>query len=224
MTTQANGAKPANNFDALLEELDVLQKAQDCGDGGKGPKKIKKAAADGAAQGGDGDEGDGDEGGDETDVDDSFGKAFEVTLADGTKQEAFDGTQMLKALHTENQTLRGLVTTQGADLTKALEFTSGLFGLVKSQGEMIKALQADVTKVGNTGTGRRGILTVLEKQNMGAGAGDGKPAKPARGDVMAKALSLQKEGHIGAVDVARIEANFDKHGTIPTDYQGLYNR
>lgn len=214
-----------NNFDELLAELDVLQKAQDCGDDKKGPRKIKKAAADGAAQGGDGNEEDDVSGNDdETDVDDSFGKAFEVTLADGTKQEAFDGTAMLKAMHTENKTLHALVATQGEDLTKALEFTSGLFGLVKSQGEMIKALQADLTKVGNTGTGRRGILTVLEKQNMGAGAGGDKPAKPARSDVMAKALSLQKEGHIDAVGVARIEANFDKHGTVPGEFQGLFNR
>lgn len=212
-----------NNFDELLAELDVLQKAEGASDDGKGPKKIKKAAADGAAQSDEGGEGTGADNTDETDVDDSFGKAFEVTLADGTKQEAFDGTEMLKALHAENKALNVMVATQGQDLTKALNFASGLFTQVKNQNEMIKALQADVAKLGNAGTGRRGILTVLEKQNMGAGGGD-KPAKPSRDEIMSKALSLQKDGHIGAVDVARIEANYNKFGTIPSDYQGLYNR
>lgn len=205
-----------NNFDELLTELDVLAKAQSCDDKG-GAAKIKKAAEDGAAAGGDAGEGGEGEGGE----DDQFGKAFEVTLEDGTKTQAFDGTAMLKALHDENAALHATVTDQGEQLQKALEFGAGLLGQLKVQGELIKSLQADVVKLGNSGTGRRAMVNMHEKPAT-TGAQQQQPTKPARGDVMAKALSLLSAGSITGSDVARIEANFDRFGTIPADYQALF--
>lgn len=221
MTTQATGGEATNDFSALLDELDTMSKAMTA-DGDKGDKKIKKAAKDGAAAG------DGEvEGEDEDEVEgegegdgEAFGKAFEVTLRDGTKVQAFDGTEMMKALHSENVALKGAndalngsVTQLGAGLTQAV-------ALIKGQGEMIKSLQETVGKLGGQGTGRRAIVNVHEKTAVGGGAGGDN--KPTARDVMQKAQTLFSEGKMSGGDYARIEAHQGRGVICPPDIAARY--
>jgi hypothetical protein len=121
------------DFAALLDDLETLQKASAPSkeDEGKGDdKKIAAAAADC------------DKDGDKDDKGEEFGKAFKVTLADGTEAEAFDGTAMLKALHTEHTKLAEVVEAQRADMQKAMEI---LVAVAKDQRKTI-ADQADLLK------------------------------------------------------------------------------
>ena len=163
-----------NEFEALLAELAPLAKAMDAPE--EGDAKVKAAAAeagatmpsadtDAGAAGGEG-AGAGEEDGDE----ELLGKSFSVTLADGSVQEAFDGTLALKALSTRMAELRthgeGLaaeLTATAGDLAKALQVSAGLMGVVKQQGELIKSMRADITAIGSTGRGRQATVTLVDK-------------------------------------------------------------
>lgn len=201
-----------NDFAELLADLETLQKASgaDCDDkdktggddsdkDGAGDKKIDAAAKDGEKQ---------------SDADkETFGKAFEVTLADGSKAEAFDGTAMLKALHTEHEVLQAAFEDRQGDILKAFDIAVGtirtLQTQVAQQDTLIKALTTKVNAVSSTGVGRRTMLTIAEKLAPSAGInGDGGRASgPSADDVMAKAKFLVREGKFDAGQLPRLEAH-----------------
>lgn len=81
-------------------------------------------------------------------------KSFEVTLADGTKLVAQDGTEMVKALGER------IDATEG-EMAKALGAT---VALVKQQGVLIKSLTEQVKKLGGEGRGRKAVLTLSERK------------------------------------------------------------
>ena len=95
-----------NDFTALLDELASLQagtedmaKAMKTDDA-EDDKKIAAAAdtdGDGKAEGAG--EGDGEGGGKDGDDSEYFGKSMSITLPDGTKAEAYDGTEAIHGLH-----------------------------------------------------------------------------------------------------------------------------
>lgn len=193
-----------SKFDELLGELETLAKAQPAEDG---DEKIVAAAAEGGGQGvgePDGDEdgegagdGDGDEG-------KTMSKSFEVTLPDGSKVQAQDGTALVKALQDR---IEGTETV----MAKALE---AAVGLIKSQGEQIAALSSKVKALSSEGKGRKAVLTVVEKPSatLAKSTAD-EGMKPE--EFMAKALDAQKLGRITGIEVATAEAYLNRGQPVP---------
>lgn len=144
-----------SQYQKLLEELSGMTMAKALpADDGNGDQKIQ-AAAEG---GGDGDanvkkdgEGEGDQ---------PMAKSFEVTLADGTKVEAEDGTALVKSLVAR-------IDTNESDTAKVMEVTVGLLksanAAIAEQGTLIKSLQDKVAALSNEGKGRKTILSVIDK-------------------------------------------------------------
>jgi len=86
-----------------------------------------------------------------------LGKSFSFKGEDGAEHEAIDATDLVKSLMERQESSDGV-------LAKALEtFT----GVVQKQGEMIKSLSAKVSELSSQGRGRKTMLTVSEKPNVG---------------------------------------------------------
>lgn len=207
------------SFQALMDELDLMAKAQN--DAADGDDKIKAAAADGgdpaaadtaagAAAADDGDPadaaaaapaGDGDGDGDEP-----MGKSFSFKLEDGTEVEAVDGTDLVKALMAR-------VETNENNMTKAL--TSAV-GLIKSQGDLIKSLQEQVGKLSTEGRGRKAVVSVAERPTV-LKKSDAEEPGITPTEFLAKCLQAQAAGKITGNDVARAEAYLNRGQQVPTD-------
>lgn len=172
-------------------------------------------AADGAAAAGDGTAAEGEGEGEGEGEDPTLGKSFGVTLADGSQVEAYDGTELVKSLLADMDVRK----EETGALHKALEVTlgvlSGMRETVANQAVLIKSLQADVAKLGATGTGRRSVVTVLDKPTGATAAA--KPAGIAYPDVMSKALALQSEGKMTGLDVSRLVSHANHGLGIPED-------
>jgi hypothetical protein len=205
---------PASEFAALLDDLSAFQKsltADDTLDGaGDGDTKIADAAADGADEGGDTPPA--------SDGDDStMGKALKVTLADGSEVDAWDGTEMVKALQAETQTLHGIITGLRTDAlagqTALIDAVKQQGTMIKSQDAMIKSLQADITKLSGAGTGRRSMVSMHEKPV----ATPVVPVAPTQSDLMSKAHALQAQGKLTGAEVCLAD-NYLRHGhQLPDD-------
>lgn len=217
-----------NEFAQLIADMETLQKASP--GGGAADPDDKKNAGDGSG----GDEGAGDDkkiaaaaddGKDKSDAEkETFGKAIEVTLADGSKAEAFDGTAMLKALHTEHEELRAGVDAGHGEILKAfgmaVDSIRTLQTKVGDQETIIKALQTKVDTLGNAGVGRRTLLTIAEKLSPSAGVGGGAAAAaagPTPNEVMAKAQFMVREGKLDAGQLPRLEAHQLRGMIAPPD-------
>ena len=221
-----------SEFAKLLGDLEEFQKArpapeddEDDKKGAKGDKegkaddkKIEAAAKDGEK------EGDCDKDGE------PFGKAFKIKLEDGTETEAFDGTAMLKALHTENEVLRATITDQNNDLMKAMEIVVGELGKLRAadaaRETVLKALQTRFDALTTAGTGRRTMLTIAEKltpmqgtPSAGATQHDDKPTAP---QVMMKAQFMAREGKLPIGQTVRIEAYQGRGMLAPPDLLARY--
>lgn len=205
-----------SDFAALLADLETLQKAsgavcaddkKDIGGDGDGDdkaddKKIAAAARDGEKHS-------------DAEEKETFGKAFRVKLEDGTETEAFDGTQMLKALHAEHEGLRTVVESHEEDILKAFDLAIGtirdLQTKVTEQDVLIKAMKTKVDTFGAAGVGRRTMLTIAEKLAPSAGiTGGSEPARaagPTASDVMAKAKFMAREGKLDPGQLPRLEAH-----------------
>lgn len=196
-----------SEFDKLLGELETLAKAQPAGNGddkivaaaaaagqGEGEEMSdeERAAAEAAAAGG--------EGGD-------MAKSFEVTLADGTKVQAQDGTALVKALQDRVEATEGV-------LAKALETA---VDMLKSQGARLAAAEAVIAKMSSEGKGRKAVLTVVEKPSATSMAKSQAEEGMKPEEFMAKALDAQKLGRITGMDVAVAEANLNRGQEVPAD-------
>lgn len=230
-TAAGSPAEAEGGFDALLADLDLLAKAMpaagednDGADGEDDDAKIQAAAEDGAAQG-DGADGkaegseDGAKGDDEEEGT-PFGKSFEVTLADGRKERALDGTAMLKALHDENLALRA----QGSQLTRGV---SSLGELVKSlvvqrteDRKLLKSMSAQLARLGDQGRGRKALLHVNEKPSPAAPAAPEAP--PAKETIMAKAQSLRESGALTGAQVIQVFSYTERGLGVPDELQHLF--
>jgi hypothetical protein len=223
-----------SEFAKLLGDLEEFQKAakpacdepdgDDKGkskakaDGKADDKKIEAAAADGEK------EGDQDKDGE------PFGKAFKIKLEDGTETEAFDGTAMLKALHTENEVLRATINDQNQDLMKAMEIVVGELGKLRAadaeRGTLMKALQTRFDALTTAGTGRRTMLTIAEKLTPMQGTPSAGAAhvddKPTPGQVMMKAQFMAREGKLPIGQTVRIEAYQGRGILAPPDLLARY--
>jgi hypothetical protein len=205
----------ANPFDALIADLnalkdegEVMQKSYAPNDDKADDQNIANAADD-KANGDLDDDGTNDKTGKpviKKEGDEAMGKSFDLTLDDGTKVEAFDATELLKALGARQD---GVETA----LTKALEIT---VGTIKTQGDMIKSLQADVTRLANAGRGRKTAVTLVDKVDP-ATLAKSEPTGMGPAEFMAKALTLQEQGKLSGLDVARAESYLNRGIEIPAD-------
>lgn len=216
-----------NDFDALLAELSPLAKAMK--PDAEGDAKIVAAAEeagadvpepeadedDGKPGASDGEASDADE-----DEDAPLGKSFAVTMPDGSVQEAYDGTEMFKALRAEMDAalLRAddhaaALEAAQAELTKSLTVSVTMLGVVRGQGALIKSLEARVATLSGQGAGRKASLTLHEKQSGTPTAPDA-PDGPA---ILAKAMTAYAAGTFASSDIARIEAHQARGLPVPAD-------
>jgi len=206
-----------DNFEALLGELDLLKSMPAAGEGDGEGEGEGGAAGEGEGEGAAG-EGDGEGAAMEGEA---FGKSFKVRLDDGTEQEAYDGTEILKAMSVR----LGALTGDRDNLMKALGATTHALKSQRTelleQRKLIKSLQDQVGKFGAQGTGRRSVLTVLEKPSTTV-AENKTPSVIGRQEFMNKALTLQTKGILEARDVARCEANLNQFGKLPDDLKSLF--
>lgn len=195
------------SFDALVADLEALQKAQTLGAAGD-DQRIAAAADepddDDAKAGKKG------ESEDDEDEEEMMGKSFAMTLEDGTVIEAVDGSALVKALQDENRALSGKFAEQEEALAKTLTV---VVETIKGQADLIKSLQETVSKLSGEGRGRKAVLTVVEKSNAGQPA----PKKTAmtRGEFMAKAESAFNAGRISGRDLSIAEGRLNEGAEVP---------
>ena len=136
-----------------------------------------KAAADGDAD--DDGEPDNDDALDDYDVDDepdgdaSFGKSFQVTLADGRVIEAFDGQSAIGAMQEEIGALRDETRQALGQIAEALQQSTQLIKSLRSDNAELKTR---MSAIGASGRGRKSLLTMHDKPS----GGDPAPAAEAR--------------------------------------------
>jgi hypothetical protein len=195
----------------LGSEQETMNKALPAGDGAD-DENIQAAAEDGGDMDGAGaEDGAGEDTGD--DGDDTLGKSLgTVTLADGTKADAIDGTELVKSLMSQVDELKSSSTAREGQMTKALE---GAVGLLKTQQTMLKSLQEQVTKLGGVGRGRKAVLTISEKIPAGSAMNKSEAPGMSGQEFMAKALDAQKAGRIQGVEVATIEGYLNRGMPVP---------
>jgi hypothetical protein len=137
------------SYEALLEELDALQKALPAAAGpadDDDDEDDEKDRADPDAADANDD--------DEDDDDQPMAKSFRFELDSGEAVEAIDATDILKSLQADLTSLR---TAREQDSTTVEQGLVGLLQVVKHQGAMLKSLQSQIQKLGNSGSGRKSV-------------------------------------------------------------------
>jgi hypothetical protein len=201
----------STQFDALVGDLDLLHKALEKGDEEE-DEKIEAAKKGGAESYEEGEEHE------EEDVNKDvksgkasgkkkpLAKSLTVTLEDGTKIEAEDGTELVKALTENLGALTNRFDSSESVMVKALGQT---VSLLKAQSALITGLQAQVKAMAGEGRGRKAVVSLVEKPAGGtlAKGGDGGISPD---DFMAKAESQWKAGKISGQEIAFIESAFNR--------------
>lgn len=219
------------DFDALLAELEPMHKAISAPEGDKKVQAAADEAGTEMAPGENEDENENeneDPGEQEAETGGTLGKSFQVTLPDGSVHEAYDGTELLKSFAdrlavTEAGVIERateLDVTRG-ELEKSLDVASKLLGVVKQQGDLIKSLQQDVARIGAQGAGRKAVVSVSEKQ---VGNAASQAPQNGNGSVMAKAMSLQKQGVLNSRDIAMLEVGFGRGMPVPAHIQAAIDQ
>ena len=220
-----------SNFDALLAELqgevDTMAKAlppidgddedeDDQADTGVADKKIARAAGEEP----DGDESDPEGGDGDGDEPKMMGKSMQAVRAivNGEEVDAVDGTELVKSLMGQVETLGKQASGAEARMAKALEQT---LSVVKSQGTLIKALTEQVASLRNAGRGRKATVTLAEPPTMAKSMQQAPQSTP--GELMTKALSAQSAGRITSLQVARVESYLNSGIALPADLAAAIN-
>jgi hypothetical protein len=198
-----------SQFDGLLEEIETMAKAMPAGDAStdEGDKKIAAAAADSGVEAPAETSGEGDaEMDDENDGEGApMAKSFSLTLEDGSKVDAVDGTELVKSM----------MTRMEANESVLLKALTGAMGLIKTQGDMLKALGGKVDSLAKSGVGRKAVVNIAEKSSTSIAA---KPAeegmKPE--EFMTKALIAQGKGLVTGQEVC-IADNRLQNGVRPDE-------
>jgi hypothetical protein len=203
------------SYEALLEELETLQKSMDQGD--SDDEKIAAAAAAGdqdeddehdepdGDEGMDG-EGDGDGDGDEG----PMAKSFSFQLDTGEVVEAIDGTELVKSLQGEVALLKSERETAATQTDKVFQ---AVLGQLKSQGQLIKSLSAQVEKLSSEGRGRKSIAApnAAMAKSMGTDSGGLTPDR-----LLAKANAAFDAGRISGKELTVIDVSL-RHGAALDD-------
>ena len=160
-----------------------------------------------------------DDGEGEGEGDAPLGKSFSVTMPDGTVREAFDGEEMLKSLGTEVEALQKHSEQSDKVLGEAIGLIKSMHGTIKSQESTMKSMREEIARLGRSGTGRKAMLSVHDRPST-TPAPEAPKGMPY-GDVMSKALTLQREGKLSAMQVCRLEAHVNRGHGIPEDIAPL---
>lgn len=201
------------SYEALLEELETLQKSMDQGD--SDDEKIAAAAAAGdddeydEHDEPDGDEGMGGEGGGDGD-EGPMAKSFSFQLDTGEVVEAVDGTELVKSLQNEVALLKSERETAASQSEKVFQ---AVLGQLKNQGLLIKSLSAQVEKLSSEGRGRKSIAApnAAMAKSMGADAGGLTPDR-----LLAKANAAFDAGRISGKELTVIDVSL-RHGAALDD-------
>ena len=199
------------SYEALLEELETLQKSMDQDD--SDDEKIAAAAA-ADDEDDDHDEPDGDEGidgeGDDDGDEGPMAKSFSFQLETGEVVEAVDGTELVKSLQNEVALLKSERETAASQSEKVFQ---AVLGQLKSQGELIKSLSAQVEKMSSEGRGRKSIAapSAAMAKSMGADAGGLTPDR-----LLAKANAAFDAGRISGKELTVIDVSL-RHGAALDD-------
>ena len=201
------------SYEALLEELETLQKSMDQGD--SDDEKIAAAAAAGDDDEDDEhDEADGDEGmggeGDGDGDEGSMAKSFSFQLDTGEVVEAVDGTELVKSLQNEVALLKSERETAASQSEKVFQ---AVLGQLKNQGRLIKSLSAQVEKLSSEGRGRKSIAApnAAMAKSMGADASGLTPDR-----LLAKANAAFDAGRISGKELTVIDVSL-RHGAALDD-------
>ena len=188
-----------SQFDALLDELESLQKAYAVEDGGK------KIAAAGYPEPDEPDEPDED---DEDDEDgfEPMSKTFAFELDNGKTIEAIDATHLIKNLGRKLEKSETL-------LAKSIEERDALHGrvlaLLKSQAAELDGLRKQVAKLSSEGRGRKAVVNVHEAVDP---APMTKSVSPT--ELLTKSHAAAEAGRITWKECAEIDASI-RLGQIP---------
>lgn len=185
-----------SEYDKLLEELDLLQKAYGDDDG---DQKIAAAAEDDDDEHDepDADNAGGPSDGDEDNEDDEdfqpIAKSFAFQLDTGETVEAVDGTELLKSL-----------SDSVAETDARLEKSFGeAVTLMKSMHGEIASLKKQVAKLSGEGRGRKAVVNVHENAEPMAKSQSGLTPN----DLMAKAQAAFAEGKLSGRELNEIDAS-----------------
>lgn len=231
-----------SEFSKLAEDLETLAKSQ--GEMTEEQKIAAAAAAAGHVEP-DGDEGaaaaaagdnDGDEGaaaaadadslegaaaaGDNggNDGDDVLGKSFDVTTAGGAKVKAYDATALLKSLSDRMETIEGSIASNEEDRVSIAKSLSSIADLLKSNANEIETLKKSLADMGDQGRGRKAVLTVMEKPQVGTMAkSEGASGTMGRKEFMAKADEAMKAGRISGGELSLAETYLNRGGAVPEE-------
>lgn len=199
------------SYQKLLDELEALQKSMD--QGGSDDARIAAAAAAGSDEdeedkhgepdgdegaGGNGD-GDGDEG--------SMAKSFSFQLDNGEVVEAIDGTELVKSLQNEVAMLK---SEREATATETDKVFAAVLGHLKTQGELIKGLSAQVEKLSSEGRGRKSVSapSAAMAKSLGTDAGGLTPER-----LLAKSNAAYDAGRISGKELTTIDVAL-RHGAV----------
>lgn len=119
-------------------------------------------------------------------------------MVDGEEVQVVDADLLIKSLHD----LSARVETNEGVLAKGLETA---LNTLKSQGDLIKSLQGQLSKLGSQGAGRKAVLTITEKPEVGAQVMAKAEDQLTPGDVMAKAHAAFAAGKISGLELASMD-------------------
>ena len=150
----------------------------------------------------------------------ALAKSFEVTLENGDKVEAVDGTELLKALGDRLEATEGQLATVLTGLSSMVKSQTALIqeqgALLKSQAGEIAAQAARIDALAGKGAGRKAVLSVHEKPVAGALA-KSEPTGLSPKEFMAKALDAQTAGRLTGLDIAVAEHHINRGTPVPAE-------
>lgn len=200
-----------SQFNELLAQLTAVQEEQSTlakalpAEGGEDDKTIQAAAAEGAKGNPEDDE-------PELDAD---GKPVAKPMAksmtvDGEQVDIVDAGELIKSL----QDLTVRTTETESVLAKGL---TAVLGMVKGQTDLIKSMQSDIATLRGQGSGRKTVLTVMEKPVVGDPLAKSQAAsEPAvtRDSIMAKANTAFDARKITGLELTSIDVSL-RQGVMP---------
>ena len=126
-----------------------------------------------------------------------MGKSLTIKLEDGTEQVVFDATEMMKSFEKQSGDLTVRCGKLEEALVKSLNANIVMVRGLTEQGAMLKALETKVAELGAAGSGRKAVLTVIEKGPSQQAAATGQTVQEF-GEQMMKAF------HKGAVSADEV--------------------
>lgn len=156
------------------------------------------------------------EGGDEL-----LGKSMTVIMPDGTEQEAVDGTELVKSLMEQ---VEGLGQKQSESESQMLKAVQGFADLIKTQNEMMKSMQAEISNLRQSGSGRKSALNVHEKVPAGTLAKSEQNPQMTTGEFMAKCHAAFDSHKITGLELTAIDVALRSNSPVdPSLIQKVLN-